>query len=79
MVAGQRRAAFRLSVAEDPAPPTEFRAFCDHQDLYFAFRVGDADVFVLDKLHDKEDAVFEDRVEMIFSRDRQMKNYFCLE
>jgi hypothetical protein len=61
------------------APATEFLAFCDDQYLYFAFRTEDADIFVLDKLRDKEDAVFEDRVEMIFSRDEQMKDYFCFE
>lgn len=61
------------------APATDFRAFCDEQYLYFAFRVEDADIFVLGKLRDKEDAVFEDRVEMILSRDGQMKNYFCFE
>ena len=61
------------------APPTEFLAFCDDQYLYFAFRVEDADIVVLDKLRDKQDEVFEDRVEMIFSRDEQMQDYFCLE
>jgi hypothetical protein len=61
------------------APPTEFLAFCDDEFLYFAYRVEDADIFVLDKLRDKEDAVFEDRVEMIFSRDPQMRDYFCFE
>jgi hypothetical protein len=34
---------------------------------------------VLDKLRDKEDAVLEDRVEMILSRDEQMNKYFCFE
>ena len=61
------------------APATEFLAFCDDQDLYFAFRVADADIVVLDKLHDKQDAVLEDRVEMFFSRDPQMQDYFGLE
>jgi hypothetical protein len=65
--------------SKEAAPATEFRAFCDDQYLYFAFRAQDADIFVLDKLRDKEDAVFEDRVEMILSRDEQMRNYFCFE
>ena len=79
MVAGQRRTAFCLSLDEGDAPATEFLAFCDDQYLYFAFRTEDADIFVLDKLRDKEDAVFEDRVEMIFSRDDQMRDYLCFE
>lgn len=61
------------------APATEFRALCDDRHLYFTFRVQDADIFVLDKLRDEEDEVFEDRVEMYFSRDDQMKNYYCIE
>ena len=61
------------------APATEFLAFCDDEHLYFAFRVEDADIVVLDKLRDKQDAVLEDRVEMFFSRDPQMKDYFSLE
>lgn len=61
------------------APPTEFRALCDDRYLYFTFRVHDADVVVLDKLRDEEDEVFEDRVEMYFSRDDQMQDYYCIE
>lgn len=61
------------------APLTEFRALCDDRYLYFSFRVHDADIVALDKLRDKEDAVFEDRVEMYFSRDDQMRDYYCIE
>ncbi len=61
------------------APATEFLAFCDNDYLYFAFRVEDSDLVVSDKLRDKEDAIFEDRVELYFSKDHQMKDYFCLE
>jgi hypothetical protein len=60
-------------------PPTEFLAFRDDEALYFAFRAEDSDVVTLDKLRDKEDECFEDRVEMILSRDPQMSNYFCWE
>lgn len=80
--------AWALAVAESrfafpwkqaPAPPTEFRALCDDHFLYFTFRVHDADVVVLETLRDEEDAVFEDRAELYFSRDDQMKDYYCLE
>ena len=61
------------------APPTEFRAVYDAAALYFAFRVQDADVVVLDTLRDKQDVVLEDRVELFFSRDDRMSEYYCLE
>jgi cellulose/xylan binding protein with CBM9 domain len=62
-----------------PAPDTEFRALCDASNLYFYFRVRDADIVVLDRLRDKQDAVFEDRVELFLSRDERMKDYYCIE
>ena len=61
------------------APPTEFRALCDDAYLYFSFRVEDADVVVLDKLRDEQDAIFEDRAEMYFGLDEQMRDYYCFE
>jgi hypothetical protein len=62
-----------------PAPPTEFKALCDGTNFYFAFRVHDEDIVVLERLRDEEDAVFEDRVEIYFGRDEEMKDYYCLE
>lgn len=62
-----------------PAPLTEFRALCDKKHLYFHFRAQDEDIVVLAKLRDKEDAVFEDRVEWYFARDDKLKDYFCVE
>lgn len=62
-----------------PAPATEFRALCDGRNLYFTFRITDSDIFVLEKLRDEEDAVFEDRAEMYFCRDERMSEYYCIE
>ena len=62
-----------------PAPATEFRALCDETSLYFTFRVHDDDIVTLERLRDEQDEVFEDRVEMYFGRDEQMKDYYCLE
>jgi hypothetical protein len=62
-----------------PAPATEFRALGDGNDLYFAFRVHDEDIVVLETLRDEEEAVLEDRVELYFGRDEEMKDYYCLE
>ena len=73
----ERHFTFPWKKAETPA--TEFMAFCDDQYLYFAFHAEDADIVVLDKLRDKEDIMFEDRVEIFFSRDPQMHDYFGLE
>jgi len=64
---------------ERAAPSTDFRALCDDDHLYFAFRVTDADLFVLTDLSEEGYAVFEDRVEMYFSRDDQMQDYYCIE
>ena len=61
------------------APLTEFRALYDDAFLYFTFRVHDEDVVVLDTLRDKQDVVLEDRVEMFFSRDDQMSEYWAIE
>jgi len=61
------------------APDTHFRALCDEDYFYFAFRVTDPDLFVLDDLPEEGYAVFEDRVEIYFARDDQMQTYYCLE
>ena len=61
------------------APATEFRALCDADNLYFMFRVEDADIVVLENLRDKQDIVLEDRVELFFARDDGMQDYYCLE
>jgi len=58
---------------------TEFRAVWDESYFYFTFLVQDADVVVLDRFRDEQDAVLEDRVEIFFSRDEQMRKYFCIE
>ncbi|MBN2314506.1 MAG: carbohydrate-binding family 9-like protein [Sedimentisphaerales bacterium] len=64
---------------ERTAPDTDFRALCDDDYFYFAFRVMDEDLFVLDDLPDEGYAVFEDRVEMYFARDDRMQSYYCIE
>jgi hypothetical protein len=71
--------AFVFPWKQAPAPATEFKALCDETSFYFTFRVHDDDIVTLDRLGDKEDAVFEDRVEMYFGRDEEMKDYYCLE
>ena len=70
---------FQFPWRKEAAPPTEFRAVCNEQHLAFTFRAHDADIVVLETLRDKEDAVFEDRVEMFFAPDDRLRNYFCFE
>lgn len=64
---------------ERTAPGTDFRALCDDDYFYFAFRVMDADLFVLADLPEEGYAVFEDRVEIYFARDDMMREYYCIE
>jgi hypothetical protein len=61
------------------APPTEFSALCDAANLYFLFRVHDEDIVVLDSLTSKQEVILEDRVELFFSMDDRMTDYYCLE
>jgi len=62
-----------------PAPATEFRALLDERAFYFAFRVDDDDVVLVDEYGGKEDVMREDRVELFFSLDESLREYFCLE
>ena len=55
------------------------RAVGDETHIYFTFRVRDDDIVAMERLRDEEDGVFEDRIEMYFGRDEQMKDYYCLE
>ena len=62
-----------------PAPLTEFRAFCDDEFFYFSFHLHDEDP-VFEKNFDSESVVdIEDRVEIFFTCDDELKEYFCLE
>lgn len=61
-------------------PLTEFRAFRDDHSLYFYFLVHDEDVVVVEENSDDETVVrVEDRVEIFFTRDDKLREYFCME
>lgn len=62
-----------------PAPRTEFRALFDERALYFAFRVDDDDVVLVEDFRSKDDVVREDRAELFFALDEKLEKYFCLE
>ena len=62
-----------------PAPPTQFRACCDDEFLYFAFKVHDEDIVVDEDSQDVNVVLVEDRVELFFAVDAALAKYFCLE
>lgn len=70
---------FSFPWEQRPAPRTEFRAFSNETALHFGFRVEDDDIVLAENFRNKEDVVFEDRVELFFSLDEDLRDYFCLE
>lgn len=57
-----------------------FRALYDNSTFYFSFVVEDKNAFiVLDSLLDKKDISKEERVEIYFSKNKTLKEYFCIE
>ena len=75
----EKETGFTFPWKDEAAPATEFRALCDADNFYFAFRVEDADLFTLDEHRGELDGVFEDRAEMYFARDDAMRDYYALE
>jgi hypothetical protein len=71
--------AFGYPWEDFPPPRTEFRALFDAYALYFTFTVEDDDIVLVESFRDKEDVVFEDRVELFFALDESLEQYFCLE
>ena len=62
------------------APPTAFSLQFDGEALYFAFRVTDEDVVIIDGSPENERLVAQgDRVEMFFAQDLDLKEYYSLE
>jgi hypothetical protein len=65
---------------EEPAPGTSFVILADEGGLYFAFRVEDEDVVLLDGPAEDESLVARgDRVELFFARDPDLDDYYSLE
>lgn len=70
---------FSFPWEERPLPATRFRACCDAHALYFSFDVVDDDIVLAQSFQGKQDVVHEDRVELFFALDEQLRQYFCLE
>ncbi|MEN8227601.1 MAG: carbohydrate-binding family 9-like protein [Bacteroidota bacterium] len=65
---------------ENTTPPgTEFRAVFSDNNLFFSFRVHDDEVVLKDTIGNEEELMEEDRVELYFSPDDQMRHYYCIE
>ncbi len=71
--------SFTFPWSTRPAPSTEFRAMADHERLYFAFEVTDTDVVVKQECTSESTLDREDRVEVFFARDPELKQYYCVE
>lgn len=63
---------------EEQAPATRFYAKVDDGFFYFAFRANDADI-VLHDFSKELDVAEGDRVEVFFSADPDLREYYCLE
>jgi hypothetical protein len=59
--------------------PTTFKAFCDDQNLYFAFVAQDATPRLSATWTGKSTLDQEDRVEIYFACDAALARYYCIE
>ena len=62
----------------DP-PKTEFRAFYSADSFYFSFVAVDDNIVVAPNIYRDEDIIAEDRVEMYFTLNPDLNEYYCLE
>jgi hypothetical protein len=60
-------------------PETSLAMMRDSQFVYFYFEVSDEEVILDPDFSKEEDVVKEDRVELFFSKDQEMGEYYCFE
>lgn len=58
---------------------TKFRCFCDRDNLYFFYDVKDSTVTLTENFGGEADVEPEDRVEIFFSPEPDMEQYYCAE
>lgn len=64
---------------QDRMPPaTEFYAKIDVKRFYFAYRIEDTDIVMVDSYRES-DVASGDRVEIFFAKSQDLKEYYCLE
>lgn len=64
---------------EEVAPPTKLQLFHDGEMLYFFFDVEDQQILLEKEFNVERDLEKEDRVELFFSKDAEMEEYYCFE
>jgi hypothetical protein len=65
---------------ENKKPPfMEFKAIHDGEWLYCFFRVIDRNVKVFVSTNEKREVIYGDRVEIFFTADESLADYYCLE
>lgn len=70
---------FSYPWSDKPVPRTEFRAHTDGERLHFAFDVDDADIVVTEPWGGESTLDGEDRVELFFAKDAELRDYWCIE
>ena len=58
---------------------TRFRCFADEERFYFYYEVMDSTLTLIDPYEGERTVDYEDRVEIFFSKDSLMTNYYCAE
>jgi len=61
------------------SPKTTLILTADRRNLYFFFDVDDDEIVLVPEYAGKRDVEKEDRVELFFSKDKKMNDYYCFE
>ena len=61
------------------SPKTTLKLTADSRNLYFFFDVDDDEILLVPVFANKRDVEKEDRVELFFSKDKKMNDYYCFE
>ena len=70
---------FTFPWEDDITPETEFRALYDDKYFYFSFKAYDKDIVFYNDDSGEMVLVKEDRCELYFSSDYNLKKYYCVE
>lgn len=65
--------------SERPARKTVFKAIASRERFYFSFVADDDEITLHEPFADEIGVDHEDRVEIFFSCDKQLRDYYCLE
>ena len=71
--------SFKNPWNREVSPATSFSMLKDNNHLYFCFDVKDNEILLEPAVSNERDIEKEDRVELFFSKDKEMKEYYCIE